>query len=69
MCVEAEIIQDFQDENSYFNYSYCQNVETKEYVVVEKINKEKLRNELSKLVIVDLNKTYEDYTKDTENKE
>ena len=55
------IIQDFQDENSYFNYSYCQNVETKEYVVVEKINKEKLRNELSKLVIVDLNKTYEDY--------
>ena len=55
------VLHDFQDESSYFNYSHCQNNETKEYVVVEKINKEKLRNELVKLPILDLGKTYEDY--------
>ena len=54
-------IKDIRDEKSYFNYSLCQNVKTKEYVVVEIIDKDKLRNELSKLVILDLNKTYQDY--------
>jgi hypothetical protein len=55
------VIQDFKDDDSYFNYSHCQNNKTKEYVVVEKINKEKLKKELIKLPILDLNKTYEDY--------
>ena len=55
------VIQDILNTDSYFNYSLCQNIDTKEYVLVEKVNKEKLRNELSKLVIVDLNKTYEEY--------
>ena len=55
------VIQDFKDDASYFNYSSCQNIETKEYVVVEKINKEKLRNELVKLPILDFNKTYDEY--------
>jgi serine/threonine protein kinase len=55
------IINDIQDKDSYFNYSLCQNIDSKEYVIVEKIDKEKLRNELGKLVIVDLNKTYEEY--------
>ena len=55
------IIHDIIDNDSYFNYSHCQNTETKEDVVVEKINKNKLRNELIKLPITDINKTYEDY--------
>ena len=57
------VIQDILNTDSYFNYSLCQNIDTKEYVLVEKVNKEKLRNELSKLVIVDLNKTYEEKVK------
>jgi serine/threonine protein kinase len=55
------IIHDILDDESYFNYSYCQNIETKEYVVVEKIHKERLKNALNKLPIIDVNKTYEDY--------
>jgi hypothetical protein len=30
------VLHDIQDNELYFNYSYCQNTETKEYVVVEK---------------------------------
>ena len=55
------IIHEIQNNDSYFSYSHCQNVDNKEYVVVEKINKEKLRNELSTLVFDDLRNTYENY--------
>ena len=55
------VINDIHDNDSYFNYSHCQNTETKEYVVVEKINKEKLKKELTKLPLNELNKTYEEY--------
>ena len=55
------VIHDIKNDDSYFNYSHCQNTETKEYVVVEKINKLKLREELNKLVINDLQNTYVEY--------
>lgn len=55
------IIQEVKNNNSYFNYSHCQNTETKEYVVVEKINKKKLRDVLITLPIDDLEETYEEY--------
>ena len=56
------IINDIQRNDTYFNYSICQNIETEEYVVVEKIDKEKLRNELSKLILIeDLNRVYKEY--------
>ena len=55
------VINDIHDNDSYFNYSQCQNTETKEYVVVEKINKEKLKKELTKLPLNELNKTFEEY--------
>ena len=55
------IIQDIQNNDLYFNYSYCQNIETNEYVVIEKINKEKFRNELNKLPINNIGQIYEEY--------
>ena len=55
------VIHDIQNDDSYFNYSHCQNTETKEYVVVEKINKLKLREQLNKLSIIDAKNTYEEY--------
>ena len=55
------IINDILNNDSYFNYSLCQNVDNKEYVVIEKIYKEKLRNELSKLPINDVGQTFEEY--------
>ena len=55
------IIEEIHNNDSYFSYSHCQNVDNKEYVVVEKINKEKLRNELSTLVFEDLMNIYENY--------
>ena len=58
---QYKIIQDITQNDSYFNYSYCQDIETQEYVIIEKIDKEKLRMQLSKLPINELNKTYETY--------
>ena len=61
--ITYDIIEEIKNNNLYFIYSCCQNSETKEYVVIEKINKEKFRDELSKLPINDINKTFEEYVK------
>ena len=55
------IINETKNNDLYFLYSHCQNTKTKEHVVIEKINKNKLRDELSKLPINDLNQTFEEY--------
>lgn len=51
-----DIIDENKNDDLYFIYSHCQDTKTKEYVVIERINKEKLRNELSKLPLNDLQK-------------
>lgn len=56
-----DIIDENKNDDLYFIYSHCQDTKTKEYVVIERINKEKLRNELSKLPLNDLQKTFEEY--------
>ena len=47
--------------DSYFSYFKCQNILTNEFVIIEKINKPKLRAELDKLPINDLDKLNHDY--------
>ena len=56
-----ELIDENKNDDLYFIYSHCQDIKAKEYVVIERINKEKLRNELSKLPLNDLQKTFEEY--------
>ena len=47
--------------DSYFSYFKCQNILSKDFVIVEKINKPKLRAELDKLPINDLDQLNHDY--------
>ena len=59
--VTYDIIDQNKNDDLYFIYSCCQDQKTKEYVVIQNINKEKFRNELSKLPINDLKTTFDDY--------
>ena len=45
--------------DSYFNYFKCQNENSKEFVIIEKVNKPKLKAELNKLPIVDIDHRFE----------
>ena len=47
--------------DSYFNYFKCQNDSTKDFVIIEKVNKPKLRAELDKLPIADIDHLFEGY--------
>ena len=59
--VTYDIIDQNKNDDLYFIYSCCQDQKTKEYVVIQNINKEKFRNELSKLPINDLKTAFDDY--------
>lgn len=59
--VTYDIIDQTKNDDLYFIYSCCQDQKTKEYVVIQNINKEKFRNELSKLPINDLKTTFDEY--------
>ena len=47
--------------DSYFNYFKCQNENSKEFVIIEKVNKPKLKAELNKLPITDIDHLFEGY--------
>ena len=59
----TDIFNENKINNSFYNYSQCQIAETKEYTIIEKIDKQKLKDELSKLQLVKLNKTFQHYIK------
>ena len=57
----SDIFNENKTNNLYYNYSQCQMADTKEYSIIEKIDKQKLREELSKLPLINLNKTFQHY--------
>ena len=56
-----EIIDENKTNNEFSNISQCQIAGTTEYAIIERIDKKKLKDELSKLPLPNLNKTFQHY--------
>ena len=48
---QTYIVKENTKSDSYFSYYKCQNALSKDYVIIEKVNKPKLKAELNKLPI------------------
>ena len=58
---KLEIVDEYKTNNLYCSYSECQIADTKEYAIIKKIDKKKLKEKLSKLILINLNKTFQHY--------
>ena len=58
---ETYNVKETTKSDSYFSYYKCQNTLSNDFVIIEKINKPKLRAELNKLPINDIDQLYNGY--------
>ena len=58
---ENDVFDENNTNNLYSNYSQCQIIDTKEYAMIEKIDKKKLKEEIGKIPQINLNKIFQYY--------